>query len=169
VTWLVWLYPPAWRRRYGPELADLLAAQPASFRAAVDVVAGAVDAWFNPQASTAATTAETKGAGAMLPKMLQLKSSGYGPDVTVADNAKAAAVMIGGTLALVVGLTAAMKLYGKSPYLESLLSMSWLIPFLFSQHYTYLKGRAAHVQAVLIGGPTVIVIAIALSAAWIND
>jgi hypothetical protein len=169
VTWLVRLYPPAWRRRYGRELVELLAAQPASFRTAIDLIAGAVDAWFNPQSSTAVTTADAKGAGAMLPKMLQLKSSGYGPDVTVADNAKAAAVMIGGTLALVLALTAAIRLYGKNPYLESLLSMSWLIPFVFSQHYTYLKGRAAHVQAVLIGGPTVIVIAIALSAAWIND
>jgi hypothetical protein len=169
VTWLIRLYPPAWRRRYGRELAELLAAQPASLRTAVDVIAGAVDAWFNPQSSTAAPIVDAKGAGAMVPEMLQLKSGGYGPEVTAADSAKAAVVMIGGTLALVAGLTAAIRLYGKSPYLESLLTMSWLIPFLVSQHYTYLKGRAAHVQAVLIGGPTVIVIAIALSAAWIND
>jgi hypothetical protein len=47
VTWLIRLYP-AWRRRYGRELAELLAAQPASFRTAVDLVAGAVDAWLNP-------------------------------------------------------------------------------------------------------------------------
>ena len=47
--------------------------------------------------------------------------------------------------------------------------MTWLVPFLFSQHYTYLKGRSAGVQAVLIGGPAVIVIAIALGNAWINN
>ena len=57
----------------------------------------------------------------MLPKMLQLKSGGYGPDVTVADSLKAAAV------------------------------------------------RPVRVQAVLIGGPAVIVIAIALGNAWINN
>jgi hypothetical protein len=34
----------------------------------------------------------------MLPKMLQLSSVGYGPDVTVGDSLKAAAVTIGGTL-----------------------------------------------------------------------
>ena len=101
VTWLIRLYPPAWRRRYGRELAELLAAQPMSFRTAVDLVAGAVDAWLNPQSSTAVTTTDAKGAGAMLPKMLQLRSGGYGPDVTVADSLKAAAVTIGGTLALV--------------------------------------------------------------------
>ena len=41
----------------------------------------------------------------------------------------------------------------KNPYFESLLAMGWLVPFLFSQHYTYLKGHSARVQAVLIGGP----------------
>ncbi len=104
----------------------------------------------------------------MLAKMLQLKSGGHGPNVTKADTFKAVAVMIGGTLALVGILTGAMKLYGKNPYFESLLVMGWLVPFLFSQHYTSFKGRPARVQAVLIGGPAVIVIAIALGSAWIN-
>ena len=81
MTWLIRLYPPAWRRRYGRELAELLAAQPASFRTAVDLVAGAVDAWLNPQLSTAVTAASAKGAGAMVPKMLKLRSAGYGANV----------------------------------------------------------------------------------------
>lgn len=105
----------------------------------------------------------------MLPNMLQLRSGGCVPDVTVADSFKAAAVIVGGTLALVAVLTGASTLYGKSPYFESLLAMGWLVPFIFSQHYTYLKGYPARVQAVLIGGPAVIVIAIALGNAWINN
>ena len=165
MTWLIRLYPPAWRRRYGRELAALLAAQPMSFRTGVDLVAGAVDAWLNPQSSTAVMTTEAKGAGAMLPKALQLRSCGYGPDVTVADSLKAAAVTIGGTLALVGILTGAIRIYGKNPYFESMLALGWLVPFLFSQHYTYLKGRPASVQAVLIGGPAAIIIAIALATA----
>ena len=74
MTWLIRLYPPAWRRRYGRELAELIATQPASFGTAVDLVAGAIDAWLNPQSSTAATAADAKGAGAMVPKMLQLEA-----------------------------------------------------------------------------------------------
>lgn len=105
----------------------------------------------------------------MLPKVLQLRTGGCGRDVTVADSLKAAAVTIGGTLALVAVATAAIKVYGKNPYLESLLLMGWLVPFIFSQHYTYLKGYPARVQAVLIGGPAAIVIAIGLSSAWINN
>jgi hypothetical protein len=85
VTWLIRLYPPAWRRRYGRELAELLAAQPASFRTAVDLVAGAVDAWLNPQSSTAANA---RGAEAMVPKMLKLRSAGYGANVATADDIK---------------------------------------------------------------------------------
>jgi hypothetical protein len=169
VTWLIRLYPPAWRRRYGRELAELLAAQPMSFRTVVDLLAGAVDAWLNPQSSTAVTTTDAKGAEAMVPRMLQLKSAGYGQDVTAADSFKAAAVTVGGTLALVGILTAAIKIYGKNPYFESLLAMGWLVPFLFSQHYTYLKGRPASVQAVFIGAPAVLVMAILLGGVWINN
>jgi len=36
MTWLLKLYPPRWGRRYSPELADLIAAQPVSIGDAVD-------------------------------------------------------------------------------------------------------------------------------------
>ena len=169
MSWLIKLYPPAWRRRYGRELAELIATQPASFGTAIDLVAGAIDAWLNPQSSTAATAADAKGAEAMVPKMLQLRCAGHGSNVTTVDSLKAAAMTIGGTLALMLPLTWAMARYGRNPYLESFLAVSWLVPFVFSQRYTYLKGRPGRVQAALIGGPAAIVIAIALSAAWINN
>jgi hypothetical protein len=169
VTWLIKLYPPAWRRRYGRELAELVAAQPASFGTAIDLVAGAVDAWLNPQSSTAAMAADVKGAGAMVPKMLKLRCAGYGPNVTTADARTAAAVTIGGTLALVLSLTWAIAHYGKNPYFDSLLALSWLVPFAFSQRYTSLKGRPARVQAVLIVGQAAFVLAVALGAAWLNS
>ena len=77
-------------------------------------------------------------------------------------------MVIGGSLALALALMWAMARYGRNPYLESLLVVSWLVPFVFSQHYTSLKGRPGRVQAVLIAGPAAIVIAIALAAAWIS-
>jgi hypothetical protein len=168
MTWLIRLYPPAWRRRYGRELAELLAGQPRSFSAAVDLISGAVDAWLNPQSSTAASDGHVKGAGVMLPKMLQLRCAGHGANVTAADNRKAAAVVIGGTLVLVLAVMAAIARYGKNPYLDSLLTMGWLVPFLFSQHYTTYKGRPARVRAVLIGVPAVIIMGIALGSAWLT-
>jgi hypothetical protein len=168
MTWLIKLYPPAWRRRYGRELAQLIASQPASFSMAIDLVAAAIDAWIYPQSSTASAATQPKGAGAMIPKTLQLKCAGSGPNITKADNLKAAAVVIGGSLFTALAYLWATARYGRDPYLESLFFMSWLVFFIFSQHYTTLKGRRAVVQAVVIGGQTVVILAIALAAAWIN-
>jgi hypothetical protein len=169
VTWLIKLYPPAWRHRYGRELAELIAAQPASFGTAIDLVAGAIDAWLNHQSSTAVPAAEAKGAGAMVSEMLQLKCAGHGPAVTNADSRKAAAITIVGSLvAAIAYLWAATAGYGNGPYLTSLFSVSWLLAFVFSQRYTTLKGRSARVQGVFIGAQAAFLIGIALAAAWIN-
>ena len=166
MIWLVWLYPPAWRRRYGRELSELITTQPGSFGTAIDLVAAAIDAWLNPQSST--TAADAKGAGAMVSSMLQLRCAGYGANVTTADARKAAAVTIGGTLALVVPALWAQAQYGSNRYLESLMLVSWMLPWLFSLRYTSLKGRPGVVQAVFIGGTAMVVIAIMLIAAWFN-
>ena len=169
MTWLIKLYPPAWRRRYGRELAELISTQPASFGTAIDLIAGAVDAWLNPQSSTAATAADPKKAKPMVSKMVQLRYAGDGPNITAADHLKATAVTIGGTLALVLPLMWAIVRFGKDPYLISFTTVSWLAPYLFSQRYTTLKGRSGRVQAVLIGGPAAIVIAITLAAVWLSN
>jgi hypothetical protein len=168
VIWLIKLYPPAWRRRYGRELAELIATQPASYGMAIDLVAGAIDAWIHPQSSTAAAATDAKGAGAMVSKMLQLKSAGHGATVTKADNRKAAAIVIGGSLLAAIAYMWATARYGRDAYVESLFLVSWLVFVAFSQPYTTLKGRPALVQAVLIGGQAAVVIAIALAAGWIN-
>jgi hypothetical protein len=169
VTWLIKLYPPAWRRRYGRELAELISTQPASFGTAIDLIAGAVDAWLNPQSSTAVTAADAKGAEAMVGKMLKLRFAGEVSKVATADALKAAAVMIGGTLATVLALTWAIARYGKNDYLVAFLTVSWVLPLLFSQLYTDLKGRSRRVQAVLIAGPAAIVFTIVLVSVWLNN
>ena len=101
--------------------------------------------------------------------MLKLRFAGHGSNVATADALKAAAVTIGGTLAMVLALRWAMTRYGKNDYLEAFLGVSWIFPLLFSQRYRELKGRSGRVQAVLIGGPVVIVIAIVLGAVWLNN
>ncbi|MEX1170347.1 MAG: hypothetical protein WEE50_09425, partial [Chloroflexota bacterium] len=45
---LLKLYPPAWRARYGDEMASLLDERPLSGRDRVDLVRGALDAWLRP-------------------------------------------------------------------------------------------------------------------------
>ena len=104
----------------------------------------------------------------MVAKMLKLRCTGNGSGYTRADALKAAAVTIGGTLAMALAFTWAIARYGKNDYLTALLAVSWVVPFLFSQRYTDLKGRSGRVQAVLIGGPAAIVTAIVLAAVWLN-
>lgn len=48
-TWLLRLYPAAWRARYGAEFTELLLARPPSARDGFDILRGAVDARLNPQ------------------------------------------------------------------------------------------------------------------------
>lgn len=169
MTWLIKLYPPAWRRRYGRELAELISTQPASFGTAIDLIAGAVDAWLNPQSSTAVTAADAKGADATVAKILKLRFAGYGSAVATTDALKSAAVTIGGTLALALALTWAMARYGKNDYLEAFLAVSWVMPLIVSQRYRDLKGRSGRVQAVVMGGQAAIVMVIIVTAVWLNS
>jgi hypothetical protein len=169
VTWLVRLYPPAWRRRYGRELAALIATQPASFGTAIDLIAGALDAWLYPQASAAAAAPDSGGGDTVIAKMLQLRCAGYGQASTKQDTLKGAALVIGGTLAVMLAIMWAMTAYPKNPYLESLLLMSWGVPTILSQRYTSLKGRPALVQTVIMGGQAVVIIGIALAAGWASS
>jgi hypothetical protein len=48
VTWLLRLYPRAWRARYEEEMRHMLAEEPRTVRLMVDLLAGAVDARLNP-------------------------------------------------------------------------------------------------------------------------
>lgn len=64
MTWLLTLYPPRWRRRYGREFTELVATQRFSIGAAADLIAGAIDAWLHPQL-VASATRDWKGAMSM--------------------------------------------------------------------------------------------------------
>lgn len=49
MTWLVRMYPGAWRERYGPELEALLEARPPTLADRLDLIRGALDARVDPQ------------------------------------------------------------------------------------------------------------------------
>ena len=48
-TFLLSLYPRAWRQRYGAEIADLLRQEPLSLRLVIDLIRGALDARLHPE------------------------------------------------------------------------------------------------------------------------
>jgi len=169
MTWLLKLYPPAWRRRYGRELTDLIAAHPASLGTAIDLIAGAIDAWIHPQSSTAVrATPVAKGEGTMLAKMMHLRCAGYGPNVTSADVWKSLGVTLGGTVALTLVCMWATRRFVDNPYVESLSLMAYLIPVLVGLRYTSLKGRSAGVQAIFILGLSAVLMAMSLISTWLG-
>ena len=170
MTWLLRLYPPTWRRRYGGEVAELLAGHGFSLRIAVDLIAGAIDVWLHPSvtlaaASAAVTTHEEEKT--MLNRIMRLECAGYGPNVTKADQWKAAGVTVGGTVVLTLIWMAIHVRIGDNNYADALSVMPFMIPFLFSMRYTYLKDRPAGVQAVFIAGFSLVLTAFMLATGWL--
>jgi hypothetical protein len=172
VTWLLRLYPPPWRRRYGGEVAEMLAGRGFSLRIAIDLVAGAIDVWLHPAVTlAAAAAADTKHEGTeektMLNRIMRLECAGYGPNVTRADQWKAAGVSVGGTLVLTLIWIAARVRIDNKNYIDALSVMLYTVPFLFSMRYTTLKDRPASVQAVFIGGFTLLLTVFMLGIGWL--
>lgn len=166
--WLLHLYPRAWRRRYGDEVADLLAGRAFSLRTSVDLVAGAIDVWLHPSETlVAARMVQSKEEeNTMLTRIARL-GCGLSDEVSTIDQWKSAGIMIGGTIILTLAWMAARRRMGDNPYVDALSVMPFLIPLLFSMRYTYLKGRPAAVQVVFIGGFSILLTAIMLAAGWV--
>ena len=168
MTWLLKLYPPRWRQRYGAELTALVAAQPFSLGAAFDLMAGAVDAWLHPQLAAADTMA-VKGDATMMARMMRLKCAGYGPGVTADDKARSRTVNIAGSFLLaVLGVWSQWQFKGNF-YVTSLLPMAFWLPYLFSLRYTALKGRTARTQTILIAGLGTALTVFCLLVGWIGS
>jgi hypothetical protein len=167
MTWLLRLYPPGWRRRYGAELGALVAAQSFSIGAAIDLLAGAVDAWLHPELITP-TDADSNEEATMVVKLMQLKCAGGSPDVAASDSLKSAAMNIGGTLILVLPWLWAVRQYHGNGYVMVLAPMTYILPFLLSLRYTSLRGRSGRTQAVFVTGLGTLLAAFLLVVAWIG-
>jgi hypothetical protein len=170
-TWLLKLYPPAWQRRYGPELADLVAAQPFSIGGALDLLGGAIDAWLNPQLIR--STPDTTGGVSMTARLLRLGCAGYGPQVTREDKVRSTVVNIGGTLLLTLVWLALFwsskrEEPGARTYITAAAPMAYLLPYLVGLRYTSLKGRSPLAQAIAIATLSAAVMAILMGAGWIS-
>lgn len=169
MTWLLRLYPRSWRRRYGGEVAAMLAGRPFSLAVAVDLVAGAIDVWLHPSATLAAATAASRQEErTMQGRLARLDCAALmGSDVTRADQWKAAGVTVGLTVVLTLAWMFVHVRIGDNPYVDSLSIMPFIVPTLFSMRYTWLKRRPAIVQAVFIGGMSLLVAMLMLAAGWL--
>jgi hypothetical protein len=172
MTFLLWLYPAPWRRRYGGEVAEMLADRRFSLRIAVDLVAGAIDVWLHPSttmaAAMAAGAAKSEERKTMLSRIARLDCrTAFGPSLSKADQWKASAVMVGCSLVLTALWMTAHIRVGDNTYIDSLSVLPFMIGMLASMRYTYLKNRSNGVQAVFIGGATALLVLFFLATGWL--
>jgi hypothetical protein len=172
MTILLWLYPAAWRRRYGDEVARMLEGRAFSLRVAVDLVAGAIDTWLHPAQTLAAAHAAASGTTpedrTMLSKILRLDcAAAYG--LTREEQKKAAVSIIAWTLVVTAIWLAFSIRFPKDPRVESLSMLPLMFSIFYSLRYTYLKGRPASVQAIFIAGMTLAMAAFFLAVGWVAD
>jgi hypothetical protein len=166
VTWLLKLYPPRWRRRYGAELTEMIAAQPFSIGAAIDLVAGAIDAWVHPRLITAPGSNERE-----VPMSITIRRfacAGDAPPLTRSDKIKSTTINVGGTLMLALVWLAMVWQFRKNEYVLALAPMTYFLPYLVSLRYTSLKGRSHATQAILIASLGTLFTAFFLLVAWIG-
>lgn len=132
MKWLLSLYPTAWKRRYRGEVEAMLASEPPRLRTALDLVAGAFDAWLNPEwtPETEQTTEETT---------MITASRCSSADISKADAARSGAWMIGLTLVLTVIATILDKTIGPHFAIEALLYSTFFIALTISSRNTFLK------------------------------
>lgn len=143
MSWLLALYPPAWKRRYRREVEAHLRSEPAKLRTAVDLIAGAIDAWRNPDSIPDTTTA---------PETDMITASRCSSiDISARDAGYSAAWMIGVTLALTVVATLLLKTLGPHPASQALLHSAFFIALTISSRTTYLKPYSWAARNTMIG------------------
>jgi hypothetical protein len=170
VTWLLKLYPPRWRRRYGEEFHALIASQRFSFTTVLDIIGGAIDAWTQPQSHLAArAAAQPEGDTIMLAKMMRLRCEGYGAKTTTADALKGAGITLGGTLLSVLVATWLHRQSVDQVYTQALMINGWLFSFIVAMPYTTLKGWPGRTQAIFVSVLLTLVALLTLGGTWINN
>jgi hypothetical protein len=169
MTWLLKLYPPRWRQRYGEEFAALIASQRFSFFTVLDIIGGAIDAWTRPQSHLAPRTApQSQGETIMLAKLMRLRCACHGPQPTTADAVKGAGVVIGGSALSVLAATWMQRQSVDPVFTDTLMQGGWLIAFVLSLPFTTLKGWPARIQVIFIGILLTVVVALVFGGVWIN-
>lgn len=139
---LLRLYPRGWRERYGAEVADYLdTAKPPRLRAALDLIAGAIDARLHP---TDMPPADPRGTN-----MLARHCRFEGTEIPVRDAIKSAALMIGICLVVTVIGVALDKTYGDHVLIDALLYAAFFIALTISSRYTYLRAYSPTVRNTL--------------------
>jgi hypothetical protein len=162
---LVWLYPRAWRDRYGDEVAALIATERPSVRLALDLIAGAIDARLNPQSPPGHPAGAPRGGTAMERLFAHCQPS----ESTPAEQRRSVAWMLGGTLVLVVAYISLKRAFGDTLLVDALGVSLFPISLLVSGHETYFKPYSRAARTIIIGTCSAVVFLLSLLAAFVAN
>ena len=137
------LYPPSWQRRYRSEVEELLKEETVKFRTILDLMAGAVDAWLNPNVNLEETI--------MMRETMITVSRCKSTEISTAEGVRCAILII--VLCLVftfIGVTLD-KTLGPNIYVKAFLNSAFFISFTIACGYTFLKPYSRAARNVIMG------------------
>lgn len=143
MKWILRLYPPEFQRRYRSEMETQLSPDLPKLRTALDLIAGAVDAWRNRDLVSQP-----------LPKegdydMITASRIDGHEDVTTADGMKGAILAIAVTLLLVAIGVFLDKVLGDNAFASALMFSSWLFGMALAARNTFLKPYSVQAKNVI--------------------
>ena len=155
------LYPRAWRERYGEEFLATVGYERLHPQQIVDIVSGAVDAWFSADVrgvTRVQGVSPNTGRPKMLRSMLACErrtTSRY----TKRDALVGSGVMVGATLIFTM-LGVVARNNGWPVTGEVLTSVGFMAALLLSLPFWLMKGQPRKAQVVIIGGTLVFMVGI---------
>jgi hypothetical protein len=155
--WLIRLYPPAWRRRYGEEFTHLLASQRLTLRMLFDVLAGAVDARLQPQRLPAAES-ET------VTRNLFARCATGGSNMSTREQTIGAGVMLGASAVMTLLYIGAAAKYRGNDLVDAFGIMIFPAALAISMPFTYTRHQGWPARLITTG----VTLAILGGAAWVS-
>jgi hypothetical protein len=166
---LLRLFPRAWRERYGDEFLALVGDGPLGTRQIVNVISAAIDARLSPDVRKLAGATSRAGISqgdTVMTATLRRACARPSPPLTTRDGLIGAAVIVGGTFALLAAgrMAGGLGYHGANEFLKGL---AFPVSALVSNGFTFLKGQPWKAQAVIIGGGLVILAACGVVAMYV--
>lgn len=160
---LIRLYPRDWRRRYGAEMEEMVAAQRMTLRTATDLLAGAIDARINPQWTKATAPAAPRGAN-MTTRVFRCAPAG----VSRHDQWRSAAWLAGGSAVLTIISLALQLALGSNRFSDALLYGAFPAALMLSNECTYFKPYSRAARLTLSVGGAVLILLLVWAAVMIG-
>ena len=155
---LLRVYPRDWRARYGDEFLEVVGEANLSAQQAIDILAGAVDAWVSPKVRTSVRGSAAGGNGGVtMIRELKLKCTTSTPRYTTKDGLISAGVLLAATLVLSV-LGIAARRQGYDQLAEFMLALAFPASVVISMPFAILKGQPVRVQTFFIVVPLAILV-----------